>query len=416
MRSISALILGLYTTSVWSGDWQSLSGRIESLLVFDNRHFKSESQLEQNTDLQFCDTKHGLYSGLNLSWRGQGQDISALKLHQFFIEKNMHEFSIRAGRLQRSDTLGYYSLDGLALTIPTLHGKLEAHYGAPHHIEDYRSVDGNLLYGLNWRSNQLLHPISLMREAFTLSYFSLGIQHFEDEGSKDWFNFAATASYEKSKSTQPLKLDLQGSLRLDHPGIEELGVLLETNSNSNNRLRVALNLFKPDRTMLTFRERFYSLYTIGRQATLKASYHNRVLHQNAWSASFRYVNHEIGADGFGVSGSTSFHQPDGAEGEVRFDALRLNKDFVATLYLGGSAAVDSRLRLDYSTALQFHDKALTGKNTAFAGEIKAEYMLDSNLYATIHATTVFNKNLDNEYRLLARLTWYFDERLRDQWQ
>ena len=412
---LSTVILAVAASTAWSGDWRSLSGRIESLADVDNRRFGSEHLLEQWADVQYSDTRRELYSGLNLSWRQRGGH-AALKVRQLFIEKGLPGHTLRAGRMQRSDALGYYNLDGLALTSPVHAATLEVHAGVPRRIEDYRTVEGDALYGLTLRFGDGTTSLTTLPGEFALQRARLGWQRFKNGQSQERIAFGFSARHQEGAATYPASLGFSGGWLLDSRTLEELVAQLEVNTGKDSRLRLAASVFEPERPFLDFRERFYSLYALGRQTTLQSSYHARLHRETEWSVTGRYLAHEEGANGFGLSAGASMRKPTGLESEVRVDALQLDNDRVVTFFLGGSAPLDSRLQLDLAGALQFHDKALTGENAALAAEVKIEYMLGSGFYAAGYATFVFNSNLDEEYRLLARLSWYFDEQFRGRLQ
>lgn len=124
-------------------------------------------------------------------------------IYQLVIEKQLKEWNttIQGGRFQRSDSLGFYSLDGASVQykMPEYGLSFNVYGGRPTRQEDVRSVTGDWLYGMELMSNQQFDWNNKLLPVDTW-LFRFGFQQFHDEHTSTRLSMGNTIAgqYEQS--------------------------------------------------------------------------------------------------------------------------------------------------------------------------------------------------------------------------
>ena len=144
-------------------DW-NWSGTLRAKVQADNRYTRyiDESQV-------FGEIWGSFEAFDNDSWRASLDFVTRQSgeygfegdIYQLTIEKQIKDWNttFKGGRFQRSDSLGFYSLDGASLLyqMPEYGLSLNIYGGRPTRQEDVKSVSGDWLYGVELMSNQQIN-------------------------------------------------------------------------------------------------------------------------------------------------------------------------------------------------------------------------------------------------------------------
>ena len=395
-----------------------LSGRLEVLFDADNRPFRSSTGIEEWLDLAYDDPKRSLHGGVSaaLSQReGEGQ------LYQLYLEKTLDNRGdeIRLGRFLRADSIGFYSLDGFQLKHSIRWVIFAIYAGVPRRIEAFRSVDADAIYGVDLRSQA--------REVGRYSVDGwVGWQRFEQDEYVDRFHLGLRGAGKSSdKGMYPSAFSMSGSYVADESWWEAAQVNTRWDLENTAHLRLDYEIYEPATEKLSFRDRFYSLYARGRQSQLKVAYQFRHGQERTWSLIARRVVREFGGAGYsGVVGFSQHNLNRTGNGwllSAQAERLELVEDRSTSLYFEGEKPLSSTLSAGISGVLQYQEKQLTGDNRAAGIELRLERMvkvesLPSGLYFSGEASHIWNSRLENEYRLGLRVSYHFDDRVREALQ
>lgn len=378
------------------------------------------------------------------------------KLYQGFIDKGFAAFDtrVRLGRFQRTDSLGFYLVDGGTLTYSPAPKEwaVEIYGGRPRRIDHFRSVEGDYLAGIEGRGH-LAPGWNLAGGALTLDSLDLrgGYQYFEDQAPTTFS--ARTAGLAPTAAVDPTRFltglgfanglpvavkrkkpgsgvdrlsfnaTAAGKTRLQEHSQYELGVLgtyrvddgAFENALVNGRLDVtkwlrfrgSYEYYQPREPLLTFREKFYSAYALGEQTLYRGRVHLTP------SEGFTYYLGGMratrdGDDGLGgdLGASYRFARDFTLSGE--FDYLELGRENARSGYASLLHTYSSRLQLKLNTALRYEHKRLYGENRAAGAEGEIRYMVKNNLILNLAGSYIWNTRLPDEYLGAVQIIYYFD--------
>jgi len=162
-------------------------GRFDSRVQVDNRYLEDRLILEQRGEITIHDRSRGMRMGASFAAR-QWDDRGEIRLNRLFVEKQLPAVGAKltVGRTEHSDSLGFYTLDGVMLDWPGERLGIRFYTGNPNRIEDYRSLEGGTLHGIELRFLPGADSRSLRRAW-------MGWQHHRDETSNDRLNWGMTA-------------------------------------------------------------------------------------------------------------------------------------------------------------------------------------------------------------------------------
>ncbi len=401
-------VMVLTMTSVHAG----LSGQFETLIKLDNRHFQSEQSIEERFDLVYDDPASNLRSGLSLALSQQQSDREA-EITQIYLEKQLNGnrtlFSL--GRLQRSDSLGFYALDGLLFKHVINKTMLTMYGGVPRRIENFRSIEGEALYGFDVQTSVTRFSCYKLDGRF-------GWQRFQQSGTVDRVNIGGRGIHQQATGFFPSAFSFSGSYLIDDEAWESIQLSAYRNFENFARLRLSYDTYEPINDKFTFKERFYSRYAHGRQSQFKAEYQFRQGYQQSWSLNGRRIIRELGGIGYATVASMDYRSNRGWRVTTQLDHLTLGDERFSGLYFETETALSSMLRGMLSGVLQQQQKRLASNNRSVGVEARLERRLKlktlpSALWFSAQANYIHNSRLANEYRIIVRLKYRFDNRAWD---
>jgi len=373
-------------------------GRFDSRIQVDNRYLDDELILEQRGEITLNDEPRGVRMGLSFALR-QRDESGEVRLDRLFAERRFPSSGARltVGRTERSDSLGFYTLDGMQLDWSAGRLGLHLYAGVPARIEDYRSIEGEGLYGIELQLRPA-DPGGFLHRA------RLGWQHHRDGTGSDRLSGGMTG-----RTRNRVEYLLSGVYVLQEARLEEASGKIRGEPGKKTGWSISGQIYRPRRPWLTFRERYYALYAAGRQSVVQGSFYFRPRRTAEWSLGGRHVSREQGDSGYGLSGGIRLRGDSGWRRELLFNWLRLGDEVTAGAWFQLEKPLGSRSRMSLCTALQYRDKALYGVDRSSGVELDLERMIRADLYLSLFAAYLWDSRLDDEYRAGARLSWYLDE-------
>ncbi|WP_428355598.1 hypothetical protein [Methyloprofundus sp.] len=220
----------------------------------------------------------------NDSWRGSIDFVARESslfgfegdIYQLVIEKQIKAWNttLQGGRFQRSDSLGFYSLDGASVQyqLPEHGLTFNVYGGRPTRQEDVRSVSGDWLYGLELMSNQQFDWNNKVMPVDTW-LFRFGFQQFHDDHTSTRLSMGNTiAGQYKQGFLHAYELAFMATLETETGVFEEVYSSLMLDVTEYSRIRVNYSLYEPKSPYPTFKEKFYSDYHQGRQDLLRVTF------------------------------------------------------------------------------------------------------------------------------------------------
>jgi len=407
----SFLLLPVVAHSAWN--W---SGSLKTKIQADNRYkryvdeadifgelwgsFEAFDNKSLNVVLDFV-TRESLEAGL------EGD------IFQFYIEKDLKAFQskVKAGRFQRADSLGFYSLDGASVQyqMPKKGLTVEVYGGRPIRQEDMHSVSADWVYGAELNSLQKVHwnnqflPVDLWAVRF-------GFQQLHNEHSSTRLSLANVLGGQfKHQYLHAYELSFMTTVEVESGAFEEIftGLLLDITKYS--RVQINYARYEPKSFYPTFKEKFYTSYYAGKQDLLSLSFNQSITptldYHLAGKRAARNVNQDIGY-GFDM-GIKSRHFSDWRL-STDFDMLEFGESSSYNLYFGSEYSLSSNALLNLNLAYSLDKSALYAENKAAGTELKLRYKIIKNLFMDLAGSYIVNSRLKDEYLGAVQMTWYFD--------
>ncbi|MDQ7089213.1 MAG: hypothetical protein Q9M50_00995 [Methylococcales bacterium] len=356
---------------------------------------------------------------------------SGYKTYQAFIEKTFSfmDTTIKAGRFQRSDNLGFYLLDGAEIYYQSKNKGLafRLYGGKPSRIDHLKTEKADLLYGADvmfhytprWEGNNWL-PLAL-----DVIDLRLGFQQFNNTtdiglliDADDSVKLIDQTRLSVGFNTEgrilnwlsdKFEIRLLATYRLDKHFFENMLFETQLDVNKNLRLRYSYELYDPNRISYpSFRERFYNYTNLGHQALSRARFDYRLFEALTISLGGLHSNREIGGTGNGVNAALKIKPWSGNTTTVSADFLELGDESLYTLGFRFKQAITSKLSLEVEAIIRKEDKLLYGDNNVLGGEIKVDYMLKNNLVLSLDTNYIRNSNFGDEHLGRFQVTYYFD--------
>ena len=403
-----------------------VSGNLEMLTERDDRLFQNKSRNEQHLNLAYQDPELELRGALSLSL-SQREDQNENSLSQLYLEKHLNKRRslLKLGRMQRSDASGFYILDGLMLKQSNNTTGLTLYAGKPSRIDYFRSIEGKAIYGVDLRA--------------TLSRFdhykvdsNIGWQRLEPSNSLGRINIHSRGVYSQSANSvtsrhetpplfSPSAFAFSGSYLLEENHWESIQLSayrdIALQEETSMRFRAHYEIFTPNEEVITFKDRFYSLYARGYQSQFKAGFQVHSQHTPTYAISGYKVVNKWGDNGYGMSANFEYRGTKGWQCKTQVDRLMLPSEYMNSLYLETRKTLTSMLRGNLSVVLQQQHKRLTGDNQSKGLEARLERRvkfktLPNALWFAAEGYYIQNTRLNNETRLSLRLNYPFDSRSR----
>ncbi|MDF1584228.1 MAG: hypothetical protein P1P78_13065 [Methyloprofundus sp.] len=334
-------------------------------------------------------------------------------IYQLYAEKKLKDWhsTVKVGRFQRSDSLGFYSLDGASwlYEMPEYGLSFNAYAGRPTRQEDVLSVADDWLYGaemmskqqINWRNTILPIDTWLLRFSF---------QQFHDEHTSTRLTLANTISGEfKHDFLHAYELSFMSTLEAGTGVFEEVFTSVMLDITEDSRVRFNYSLYEPKSFYPTFKEKFYSEYYQGRQDLLSLSFNQQLTETFSYHVgskrAARKSEHDIGY-GFDVGVKSSYFRDLVVTAD--FDMLEFGKSSTYNIYFGHQYSIGAHSLLNLNLAYSWDTSALYGENRGAGTELKYRYKLYSDAFLDLSGSYIVNSRLNDEYLVGLQVTWYFD--------
>lgn len=392
------------------------SGTLKAKVQADNRYTRYID------DTQVFGEIWGSFEAFdNTGWRGAVDFVTRQSgeygfegdVYQAYVEKQIKEWdsTIKAGRFQRSDSLGFYSLDGASLLyqMPEHGLSLNVYGGQPTRQEDVRTVSGDWLYGIELMSHQQINWQNSVMPIDTW-LFRFGFQQFHDETTSTRLNMGNTITGQFEQSyLHAYELAFMATLETSTGVFEEVFTSLILDVTEDSRIQASYALYEPKSPYPTFKEKFFSDYYHGRQDLLRLNFDQALTDTFSYhlggKRAARKSEHDIGYGAEVGVRSTYFRDWDLS---ADFDMLEFGESSSYNLYFGSEYSLSTKSLLNLNLAFSLDTSPLYGKNKAAGTELKYRYKLFSDVFIDLSGSYIVNSRLNDEYRVGLQATWYFD--------
>ena len=387
-----------------------LTGHSETFVTRDNREFRDKDGIEQRLSLKYGHQPNGVYSALSLGLR-ERDGVQEGHIYQFYLEKKFAASgsAIRAGRFEQSDSLGFYTLDGVRGKLSSKLASLVVYHGVPRRIEGLRSVEGESVSGAD------IHLHEQNWGSLSLDGL-LGWQELKQEKTSERMNVAVkTKSTDTSSGNGELFiLSVAGTWLADENLWESYQLNLSTQLGDDARMQLDYETYEPAAEVLSFRDRYYLNYEKGRQSQSRGALHFNTRGRHNWSLSGRQIERESGDTGYGQAVNWLHRDGSGTRLEAQLDRLVLDEDSMSGLYLEMRKPLSAQTRTVLGGVWQQQTKHLAGDNTVLGIEARLERMLKieafgSGLMFSGQVSYIQNSRLTDEYRIALGLTYRFND-------
>ncbi|RDH83792.1 MAG: hypothetical protein DIZ80_06540 [endosymbiont of Galathealinum brachiosum] len=412
-----------YSPSVYS----QVSGRLDTLIETDQTEFYNRSLIEEQAEINWRNKSENMNAGFQADIRYHELDDQThlqgeldQQINQLFLSHNIQNINYTVGRFDRSDLLGFYTLDGLIANYVNKSWTASFHAGTPRQLEDYNIIEVNRILGLDFNNQQTGISNAIVQNVN--SYF--GWQQLQDEVTQNYIHLGISGSgnlnntnidnkkISKNKLSQ-IKMFINGSYLIENKSAESINAGVQYNDKEFGLSRISYTSWKPEEAELSFKEQFYSVFSNSKQSILQAD----IFHKHKWDQQYyvrgRKVWRETGGDGVGLT--FGFEQQavfDKKTGWIaQWDSLAIKHDSIHSLYLSSNRNISASLRGHLDTALQYQKNDTVDNDSIVALQIGAEKMIQSDVYIDFNLRYIYNSNLDDEYRFGFRFSYRFDDRV-----
>lgn len=395
MKKTTSLIVTAFLLSFLRSPcaFAGIEGRLESSVEADNRPNYRSVYMEERADLVYKEREGNFTSAFSGSVRLGDEEFDG-KIYQLYMDKRVgHGLMLKAGRFERGDGSGYYTIDGMAVRRVHHVLSLELYGGKPERIEDYRSTSAGLVIGGDgvFTGNKLTGR--------------LGYQHFNGNDASERVMWGVRSLEGWNNA---LTLAAAGTYLPETGDIETFDAEMEGRPAERSLLVLSYSLYQPDEQVESFRELFYREYATGREEEIKAGIHCRTEHGTEIFGRVRRVSHNSDIYGYGgtIGAGTRNSRGTGVRGEV--DSLYLEGENAVTLYLASSVPLAYDTLIRFEMAVQRQEKRTTGNNNAYGFDAEFRKMLKGDLYLSGDTMYISNSRMDDEYRAGIRVTMYLN--------
>ncbi len=364
-----------------------LSGSLETKFQSDS-YFDSGNYVEQWLTLDSRSRDDDLTWGVLGSYDASGQE-SWTNLHRFYAEKNLfkNNLSAKAGRFERIDAAGFYTLDGAELHWQDARERRWNWFaGKPTRSEIYLfsnrgddsvdQPDSKYLAGLSM--SQPLNTGGM--HWLDLASFSLGTRYHWSGANALKLDGRFSARWLPMADFPPIELDSAMVLNTDNFSLESFDAQASIRIKSDAQLWLRGRRFDPPDESVTFEERYYRYYGRGWQTVLETGYQEQANQFVTWRGGLRSITREQGLDGIGMDFSVDWIFRDGAMLQSRVEWLESDEESAGGLFLGYQRPVSSRLLLQINAAVRKEHNRMDSGKSVIAGELKLDWMWTRDLH------------------------------------
>lgn len=396
------------------GAW-NINGSLKSKIQADNRYTRYTDDTRVFGELwgsvEIFDNKSWQLA-LDFVSRESLEEGFEAELFQAYVQKEFTAFNskIKAGRFDRSDSLGFYSLDGASVQVKMPKGfTVEVYGGRPLRQEDMKAVTGEWVYGVELNSLQQLNWHNKYLPINTWST-RLGVQQFHDQQTSTRISFGNIIEGQyKLSYLNAYEFSFMATLETESGAFEELFSSLLLDITKDSRIRLNYSIYEPKAFYPTFKEKFYSTYYDGKQDLLMLSFNQQLSSTFSYHLSGKRAAREGKADvGYGFDMGLKSQYFSDWRLTADFDMLEFGESSSYNLYFGSQYSLSARSLLSLNLAYSLDEGALYAKNKAAGTEIKFRYKVIKGLFMDLAGSYIVNSRLNNEYLAGVQVTWYFD--------
>ncbi len=411
---LSALMLFSICDASYAWNW---SGVLKSKMQMDNRN-PDDAEFFSKTwgSVEVFDNK-SWHGGLDFVTRmSDGKRDVEADIYQLYVQKEFKEYgsTMKGGRFQRADSQGYYALDGINYQYDDFDdGKngysVQVHAGVPRRLEDVRSVSGDWVYGIDTQWNKSL---AWKNAYITVDdiYIRGGFQQFADEDISTRLTTAGTVTgHFPFKYADNYELSMMAVYETSTSTFEDFLVTAVVDLSEALRIRTSYELYHPRDPYITFREKFYSEYSFGRQDLLRITLNHQVTDDFEYHTGFKRATRNKGNYvGYGGNAGLTWNGIRDVSLAAEIDYLELGEEKSENIYLSAEYTVNSELKTGLNLALANNKKRLYGNNESFGFEVNTQYRIHGALFLKFSGSYIWYSDIDNEYLGSVQLTWYLD--------
>lgn len=430
----SFLMLLAVSEAGFADNWH---GAVTSKLQVDNRLTNGSSFFAEAIGrFEYENKQYDLQAGADVLLRGGNYDFNnRQEFYRLFLQKGFSSINttLKLGRFEQTDTLGFYTLNGVsaAYLSDNKNLSLEVYAGKPQRFDDLQTAKGNVVIGakgfwhreLQWRSELARISVNTLDVRVGYQYFEGRDMSFYNPANLDAAQAIPNAgAYKVSMGAnvagqllwpwlKKYESRFIGAYRLDTHTIEDLQVETQLDVNDKTGGRVAYEYYRPNRTANpTFREQFYSQYGFGKQQLLRVSVHHQWGDYLTMFVGGIHSAQAAGDDGYGFNAGAGSRYFRNYRPSFEVDHLHLNQDKVTAFYLKNEYFINSRNSVILSLALRDEQKQLYERNWVKGAETRWNYMLKNNMVLGITGKYIWNSRdeLADEFLAAVQLTYYFD--------
>gem|GEM_PF-6724533 len=366
-----------------------LSGSLETKFQSDS-YFDSGNYIEQWLTLDSRSRANNLSWGVFASYDDSGSE-SLVNLHRLYVEKSLFEnnLSAKAGRFERIDAAGFYTLDGAELRWQgASKSRWNWFVGKPRRSEVYLfssrgddsvdQPDSKYLAGLN-----MSQPLNTDGTRWLdLASFSLGTRYHWSGANALKLDSRFSANWLPMVDFPPVELDSAMVLNTDNFSFESFNAQANIRLEADAQLWLKGRRFDPPDDPVTFKDRYYRYYGKGWQTVLEAGYQKQANQFFSWRGGLRSITREQGLDGIGMDFLVDWSFRDGALLQSRIEWLESDAESAGGFFLGYQRPVNSRLLLQINAAVRKEHNRMDSGKSVIASELKLDWMWTRDLHLT----------------------------------
>ncbi len=385
----------------------------------------------------------------------QEPNLSDSSISQLYLKQNFNNSQLIAGRFNRFDNLGYYTLDGVQyahnLTQAQINNNistswlkapkqitLSSYAGRPNRTDDIHMLSGDYVVGLNSHFRWVLPNLTSAETTNNSTGFEpkltsmpndisahIGYQALKINQASQRLNLGASAKSKQgfltNKFTGNFRQEFNFSSSLatkdnnwTNSEFEDLTIdtrlyLSNSNSQATDFLQLQYQYYNPELSRPTFKQRFYSTYSIGKIALTELAYHGKLNRKTNYRIAGRHSNKQRGGKGYGFLAQVVQRLDNDWQFEATFDHLSLDTVEISSVYAGISLSPNALSQLKLQTAMQIEEKPLYGRNQMQGLQGSYRYMFTSNLFLSFSLELIRNSQRDNDHLGSFYLVYYFDK-------
>ncbi len=380
----------------------------------------------------------------------QAPDFSDSSISQLYIKQQLNQNNqITAGRFNRFDNLGYYTIDGVQYDHDFSKGTLvteqktltkvsiNSYAGKPLRTDDIHVLSGDYVVGVGSHFRWALPSSDSRNNTKTALYepnlvtmpndisVTIGYQALKIEQASQRLNLGLSAKSEQGFFTS----DLTGDFRQEFNFSSSLAtvdnqwsksefedLLIDTRFylpkltfKQQDFLQLQYQYYNPEPSRPSFKQRFYSTYAVGKVALAELAYHGQLTSSSHYRVAGRISNKQRGGKGYGWQAQLVERLDNDWQLEASIDHLSLDSVVLSSIYAGISLSPNAYSQFKVQAAIQSEDKPLMDKNEMFGLQGSYQYMFNANLFLSFSLELLRNSMKDNDHLGRLYLVYHFDK-------